>query len=318
MKTEILIATRSFGSASPKPFDVLTEAGFHYTPADMSQEMTEGRLIELLEGISGAIVGVVPMTAHVLENAPGLRVVSMHGIGVDHIDLNAAERLGVVVANCPGTNDQAVADLTIGLMIAVARNLPRVDAAVRRGDWRRFEGGELWRKTLGLIGLGRIGQAVAKRAIGFEMRVLVYDPYIRINQHQQFNRLEFLGFNEVIARADFLSLHAPLTAETRHMISETQLQAMKPSAYLINTARGDLVDEQALYHALCGKQIAGAAIDVFVEEPPTGSPLLNLENVVLTPHTGAHTKEAIERMGIMAAQNVVRTLQGGQPLNRVV
>ena len=318
MKTEILIATRSFGSTSPKPFEVLTEAGLHYTRADMSQEMTEGRLIELLKGISGAIVGVVPVTAHVLENTPSLRVISMHGIGVDHIDLTAAERLGVVVANCPGTNDQAVADLTIGLMVAVARDLPRADATVRQGGWGRFEGGELWRKTLGLIGLGRIGRAVARRAIGFEMRVLVYDPYIQPNRNQQINGVEFLELNEVIAKADFLSLHAPLTAETRHMISQRQLQAMKPSAYLINTARGDLVDEQALHRALCGKQIAGAAIDVFAEEPPTGSPLLDLENVVLTPHIGAHTREAIDRMGVMAAQNVVRTLQGGQPLNRVV
>jgi D-3-phosphoglycerate dehydrogenase len=169
-----------------------------------------------------------------------------------------------------------------------------------------------------LIGLGRIGRAVARRAIGFEMRVLVYDPYIQPNRNQQINGVEFLELNEVIAKADFLSLHAPLTAETRHMISQRQLQAMKPSAYLINTARGDLVDEQALHRALCGKQIAGAAIDVFAEEPPTGSPLLDLENVVLTPHIGAHTREAIDRMGVMAAQNVVRTLQGGQPLNRVV
>lgn len=316
MTFRVLVATRSFGSTSSKPWDVLNEAGVEVVKADMQGEITEERMIELLQDIDGAIVGVVPMTARVLEKSPRLKVVSMHGVGVDHIDLDAASRLGVVIANCPGANDQAVADLAVGLMIAVARQIPGADRSLRQQQWGRYNGSELWGKTLGLIGYGRIGRGVARRALGFDMQILVYDPYVQPEQ-VGFSEVKLTSFEEVIRSADFVSLHAALTSETRAMIGEPQLRAMKPTAYLINTARGGLVDEAALYQALRNKVIAGAALDVFVEEPPLGSPLLQLDNVILTPHIGAHTREAIERMGVMAAQNVVLTLQGGQPLNRV-
>lgn len=316
MGYRVLIATRSFGSTSQKPWDVLAEAGCEVSRADMSKKMTEKRLIDLLKGMDAAIIGVVPMTAHVLENAPDLKVVGAHGVGVDHIDLDAAARLGITVTNCPGANDPSVADLTIGLMIAVARSIPRVGQELRHGGWGRYEGGELWKKTLGLIGLGRIGRGVAQRAIGFDMQVVVYDPYVEKDQ----TRLEGITFDSlenVIKKADFLSLHNPLNDETRHMIGPTELAAMKPGAYLINTARGGLVDEQALFKALSEKQIAGAAFDVFQEEPPGDNPLLGLDNMIATPHIGAHTQESIERMGVMAAQGVVATLQGNQPPHRV-
>jgi len=284
--------------------------------ADMKGEVSEERLIELLKDIDGAVVGVVPMTRRVLEASPSLKVVSMHGVGVDHIDLHAAAELGVVVANCPGANDQAVADLAIGLMIAVARQIPCADQTLRQEQWGKYSGGELWKKTVGLIGFGRIGRGVAKRALGFDMNVIVYDPYI-LPEQVGLPGVQLSGLEEVIASADFLSLHAALTNETRQIIGEPQLRSMKPTAFLINTARGGLIDEAALYLALSQNWIAGAALDVFVNEPPLGSPLLRLENMVVTPHVGAHTQEAIERMGVMAAQNVVQTLQGGQPLHRV-
>lgn len=315
MAHRVLVATRSFGSTSPKPWDVLAEAGCEVVKADMSLEMTEARLIELLHDVDGAIIGVVPMTARVLESAPRLKVISMHGVGVDHVDLTAAARLGIVVANCPGTNDQAVADLAIGLMIAIARKIPQVDRHLRQGGWGRHAGSELWNKTLGLIGLGRIGRGVAKRALGFDMQVLVYDPYVRPEQ-VDLPGVRLTSFEEVLKSVDFLSLHAVLNDETRNMLSIEQFRMMKSTAYLVNTARGGLIDEQALYQALTTGLIAGAALDVFVEEPPIGSPLLELGNVVLTPHIGAHTQEAIERMGVIAARNVVQTLQGGQPIYR--
>lgn len=315
MSYKILVATRSFGSTSSKPWDVLNQAGCEIVKADMSQKMTEERLIELLQGVDGAIIGVVPMTAHVLENAPALKVVSMHGVGVDHIYLTAAARRGVVIANCPGTNDQSVADLTIGLMISIARNIPSLDGKVRRAGWGANVGNELWKKTIGLVGLGRIGRGVAKRALGFDMQVLAYDPYVKSGDVEQ--GISLVSFEEVLKEADYVSLHAALSEETRHMIGAAQLKIMKPTAYLINTARGALVDEAALYNALAQKQIAGAALDVFNEEPPKDSPLLQLENLVITPHIGAHTRESIERMGVMAAENVLRTLQGGQPYHRV-
>lgn len=316
MSTKVLIATRSFGSTSQEPWQVLVEAGCETIRADMSQKMTEERLIEFLAGVDGAIIGVVPMTAHVLENAPGLRVVSAHGVGVDHIDLEAATRLGVIIANCPGANDQAVADLTIGLMVSIARQIPPVDRDVRDGKWGRYEGSELWKKTLGLIGLGRIGRGVAKRASGFDMQVLAYDPYIDEKQAEAIG-VRMTSLAEVIGSADFLSLHATLTEETRHLIGKGELEQMKSSAFLINTARGGLVDEEALYTALVEGKLAGAALDAFTAEPPVGSPLLELRNVVVTPHIGAHTKEAIERVGVLAAQNVVQALRTGEPVYRV-
>lgn len=316
MSTKVLIATRSFGSTSSKPWQVLAEAGCETVRADMSQKMTEDRLIELLGGVEAAIVGVVPMTAHVLENAPSLKVVSAHGVGVDHIDLEAATRLGVIIANCPGANDQAVADLTIGLMVSIARQIPQVDRDVRGGKWGRYEGSELWKKTLGLIGLGRIGRGVAKRASGFDMQVLAYDPYVDEKQAEAIG-VRMTSLAEVIASADFLSLHATLTEETRHLIGKRELEQIKPSAFMINTARGGLVDEEVLYTALVEGKLAGAALDAFTAEPPVGSPLLELKNVVVTPHIGAHTKEAIERVGVLAAQNVVQAVHTGEPLYRV-
>jgi D-3-phosphoglycerate dehydrogenase / 2-oxoglutarate reductase len=316
MNHKVLVATRSFGSTSQKPWDVLNQAGFDIVRADMSFEMTEDRLIDLLQDISGAIVGVVPLTKRVIENAPRLKVVSMHGVGVDHINLKAAAQHSIVVANCPGTNDQAVADLAIGLMIATARNLPTANQALRAGKWGRYNGNELWKKTLGLIGFGRIGYAVAKRALGFDMRILVYDPYIKPEQ-TDLPDTTMVSFEELLTNSDFISLHASLTDETQGMIGAEQFEAMNPETYLINTARGGLVDEEALVYALKHHQIAGAGLDVFVEEPPLGSELLKLEKIVVTPHIGAHTNEAIERMGILAAQNIVGFLKNGQVIHPI-
>ena len=282
----------------------------------MSLEMTEERLIDLLKGVAAAIVGVVPMTAYVLENAPDLKVVSAHGVGVDHIDLDAAARRGITIANCPGANAASVSDLTIGLMIAIARNIPGVERKLRQGGWGRHQGSELFQKTLGIIGLGHIGSGVAKRAMGFDMKVLVHDPYVH-SVPKELPEIQLVPFENIIRRADFVSLHAPLNDDTRNIIGPAELAAMKPGAYLINTAHGGLVDEQALFNALNTGKIAGAAFDCFVDEPLTGSPLLGLDNIVVTPHIGAHTKESIERVGVVAAQNVINSLKGQEPLYRV-
>lgn len=313
MSHKVLVATRSFGSTSQKPWDVLALGGCEVIRADMTQKMTEERLMELLQGVDGAIVGVVPMTARVLQSATSLKVISAHGVGVDHIDVGAARSLGIVVANCPGTNDQAVADLAMGLMLSVARLIPKADRDMRNGMWGSHIGTELWQKTLGLVGFGRIGRAVAKRALGFDMRVIAYDPYVSEDQASTLGA-SMATLDTVIAEADFLSLHAVLTDETRGMIDDAKLRKMKPTAFLINTSRGGLLDEEALYAAVAEKRIAGAALDAFAVEPPWGSRLLQLDNVVVTPHLGAHTAEAIERMGVVAAENVVRALQTGQPL----
>jgi len=316
MSNKVLIATRSFGSTSRRPFEVLEDAGLETVQADMKQPMTEERLIELLDGVDGAIVGVVPLTAHVFAHAPQLKIVCMHGVGTDHIDLKAAKSCGVMVANCPGANDQGVADLAFGLMLCMARDLPAADREVRDRTWKAHQGVELWRHTLGLVGLGHVGRAMAKRASGFEMSVLAYDLYVTSQQGAEIG-VEMRSLEQVLEQSDFVSLHVPLTTETRNLIGAAELARMQPHAYLINTARGGIVDEEALCAALRCGALAGAALDVYADEPPFASPLLELSNVVLTPHIGAHTRESIERVGVMAARNVVAALQDGRPLVRV-
>lgn len=317
MKHRVLIATRSFGSTSPRPWELLQSARCEPVKADMGRPMSEERLIALLDGVAGAIVGVVPLTAHVFAHAPSLRVVCMHGVGVDHIDLEAARRHGVVIANCPGANSHAVADLALGLMIDLARSISIVNSEVHNRVWRSREGVELWGKTLGLVGLGMIGQCVARRARGFDMRVLAFDPYAAPGVAQDLG-VQMTALDELLAASDFVSLHAPLTAQTQHLIGAAQLALMPPHAYLINTARGGVVDEAALCEALAQGRLAGAALDAFAVEPPWGSALLDLPNVVATPHIGAHTRESIERVGVLAVRNVVNVLEGKEPLHRVV
>lgn len=317
MSQKVIIATRSFGSASPRPLHMLEEAGLEISWVDANSPSVQDEILELAPEASAIIVGLVPITERIIEKSSKLKIVSMYGVGVNHIDLDAARRNGIIVTNCPGSNDQAVADLAIGLMLTVARCIPQIDRDIRAGHWKKYLGGELWQKKLGLIGLGNIAKGVAHRAKGFDMQIGAFDPYASVEVAET-HGVSLLSFDEVIATSDFVSLHAPLTDETKGMFSSEQFKKMKPSSYLINTARGGLVDEQALYVALSNEEIAGAGLDVFAEEPLEDSRLVELSNVVLTAHTGTHTKEAIERMGMMAVENVLRVLRGDTPINRIV
>jgi len=296
---------------------MLEDAGIEIDWVDANSASVHDQIMELVPEASAIIVGLVPITEKIIEKSSRLRIVSMYGVGVNHIDLEAARRKGVIVTNCPGSNDQAVADLALGLMLAVARSIPLIDRDIRAGYWKKYLGGELWQKRLGLIGFGNIAKGVAHRAKGFDMEISAYDPYASVEVTEA-HGVSLLPFEEVIARSDFVSLHAPLTVETKRMFGSEQFKAMKPTSYLINTARGGLVDEQALYVALRSGEIAGAGLDVFAEEPLEDSRLVELNNVVLSAHTGTHTKEAIERMGMMAAENVLRVLRGDTPINRIV
>ena len=317
MAPKVLIATRSFGSTSPKPLQLLKDAGAEVVWVDASSPSVQEDILELVPEISAIIVGLVPITEKIFETSRKLKIVTMYGVGVNHIDLKAAQRKGVIVTNCPGSNDQAVADLTMGLMLAVARNIPQIDRDIREGDWKKYLGGELWQKKLGLIGLGNIAKGVAYRAKGFDMQLTAYDPYASA-EVAKVHGISLVSFEEVITESDFVSLHAPLTEETNSMFGAEQFKKMKSTSYLINTARGGLVDEQALYVALSNGEIAGAGLDVFIEEPLRNSKLVELKNVVLTAHTGTHTKESIERMGIMAVENVLQVLRDDTPTNRIV
>ncbi|MGZ8769311.1 phosphoglycerate dehydrogenase [Aeromicrobium sp.] len=305
----MLIATRTFGSTSREPWDILTAAGCDHALLDI-RTASDAELTDALGRVDAAIVGGRPITASMIEASERLKVIAMHGVGVDHIDRAAAKAKGIVVANAPGANASSVADLAIGLMLAVARRIPQESLELQHGHWTSSVGTELWQKTLGLVGLGQIGRGVAQRAHGFEMNVLGYDPYVTDADVEELG-IHPVELDELLAGSDIVSLHAPATPETRNLISAERLVAMKSTAILINTARGDLVDESALREALTNGVIAGAGLDAHVHEPPLDDSLVSLPNVVATPHIGAHTAEAVTRASVMAAQNVVAVLSGG-------
>ena len=247
--------------------------------------------------------------------APRLGVVGVASVGTDRIDVEAATRAGVMIVNAPTGNTVAAAEHTMALMLALVRHIPEANASVRNGEWERsrYTGHELRGKTLGIIGLGKIGKALARRATGFEMRVIASDPYLTEDQAAEAGA-KLVGLAELLHRSDVITVHTPLNAQTRGMIGRAQLEATKPGAFVLNVARGGIVDERALAEALTSGQIAGAAVDVYSSEPMTAdNPLRNAPNVVLTPHLGASTSEAQDRVGVEMAEQVVMALSGVTP-----
>jgi len=269
----------------------------------------------LLAGAVGIIAGSEPITREVLEEARGLRVVSRNGIGYDAVDLEAAADLGVVVAYVPDVMAETVADLTFGLLLAVARRIPELDAAVKQGQWKRGVAADVSGQTLGLVGTGRIGLAVARRARAFGMELLGFDPY----PNPAFVELggQYVPLASLYEHSDFISLHTPASAETRGMIGAAALARMKPTAFLINAARGSLVDEAALVEALRAGRLAGAGLDVFSKEPfapdSAAAELAALPNVVVTPHVASFTPITAARMGRAALENLLAVLRGERP-----
>ena len=271
--------------------------------------LTEDELIPLLKDCDGCVAGLDHFTRKVIQNVSGLKVISRYGVGVDSVDLEAAREKGVAVCNTPGANSNAVADLTFGLLLCLARNLLFLDKNLREDKWLRLTGIELYGKTLGIIGLDAVGKAVAKRASGFSMKILAYDPFIN-SEYAKANGIINASFDDVTREADFLSLHLPLTKETRNIISGETMKAMKKGAIIINTARGGLIDEKAAYELLKSGHLGGLGLDAFEMEPPPAQELFTLDNVVLTPHTGAYTAEAMANMADMAVQNLIDVLSG--------
>jgi D-3-phosphoglycerate dehydrogenase / 2-oxoglutarate reductase len=268
---------------------------------DVDRSLDENEMVELVRGCAGLIVGVDPVTPVVLQAGP-LRVVVKYGSGMDNIDLDAAESLGVRVSSTPGANARSVAELAVGLLLSLARNVVAHDRGVRGGVWQRSTGIELAGKRLGIVGYGAIGREVARIAQGLDMEVVAHDPLVEDAD------VTLVPLAEVFATSDAVSLHAPLTAETRGMVGAGELAAMKPTAFLLNTARGGLVDEDALAEALRTGRIAGAALDGFADEPLGDSPLRDLDNVVLSPHAGAATLDAIRRTATRAVDQLLRDL----------
>ena len=270
------------------------------------------RLLDLLSDAEGLVVrSGTTVDRELMEAAPRLRVVGRAGVGVDNIDLDEATRRGILVANAPLANSVSAAEHAFGLMLAQARNIARADATIRAGRWDRaaFRGVELDGKTLGLVGMGRIGTLVAGRALAFGMSVLAYDPYITADQARQAGA-ELRDLDSLLAESDFISLHLPRTPETENLLDVVAFGKVKPGVRIVNASRGGIIDEEALAEAIRSGRVAGAALDVFATEPLVGGPLVELPQVVLTPHLGASTAEAQDKAGLHVAESVAAGLMG--------
>ncbi len=272
--------------------------------------------------IEGLVASGVRVDAELVEQAPRLRVVTTVGVGYDNIDVAACTRRRIMVTNTPGVVTEATADLAFALLMAVARRLVEADRYVREGQWRYWQWGNMWGtnpsgKTLGIYGFGRIGQAVARRARGFSMRIIYHSIDRPTPEQEQELGAQFVDRETLLREADFLSLHVPLAPDTNHLITATELALMKPTAFLINTSRGKVVEEAALVEALQSKRIAGAGLDVFESEPQVHPALLAMANVVVTPHMGTATGETRLAMAMLAADNLLAALAGRRPPNLV-
>ena len=300
---------------------IAARCDFKMNPEDAP--LDPARTAEACREVEGLVNSGGSVTESVLEQAPRLRVIANVGVGYDRIDVAACTRRRILVTNTPGVVTEATADLAFGLLMAVARRLAECDRYVREGHWRYWKWGYMWGtdlygKTLGLWGFGRIGQAVARRGRGFSMRILYYDAYARLTPERERELgVQFVDPETLLREADFLSLHVPLTPETTHLIGAHELALMKPTAILINAARGQAVDEAALVEALQSKRIAGAGLDVFEQEPKVHPGLLALSNVFLTPHVGTATSETRLAMAMLATDNLLAALEGRRPPNPV-
>jgi phosphoglycerate dehydrogenase-like enzyme len=314
----VLVTPRSYGRHDPRLKAELeaTVGEVVYNPYGRS--LTSDEVRERLPGCDGYIAGLDVIDRAALESADRLCVVARYGAGVDRVDLKAAREKGIVVTNTPGANSASVAELTVGLMLALARMIPIANEETKAGKPPRIQGVSLQGKVVGLLGLGAIGRRVARRLQGFDCTILVYDPAVDASTAQECGA-ELCPQEEVIARSDFLSLHVPVLPETRGMVDATFIGRMRPGAFLINTARGELVDEAALLEALHSGHLRGAALDAFAEEPPSAdNPLFALLQVIATPHMGAHTDGAVNAMGWGALRDCLAVLRGEEPAHRVV
>ena len=280
---------------------------------------TNGDLGERIADYDAIVIrSATKLTADLIERAERLKVIGRAGVGVDNVDVDAATRRGIVVANAPESTVVSAAEHAVGLLVALARNIPQAHEALKSGRWERSRWGgiELAGKTLGILGFGRIGQQVARRAVGLGMRVVAYDPFVAKERYRELGVERVETMDDVLSNAEFLTLHLPLGPETQGVIGREAFARMPDGVRLVNAARGELVDEEALVDAVRSGKVAGAALDVFASEPYSG-PLLQLENVIVTPHLAASTEEAQDRAGVIVAEQVAAALEGGLVTNAV-
>lgn len=299
----ILSASKSFGSYNKDVASQLTAQGYKLVYDSWPPKNVA------IDQVFGLVVSTQKVDAASLAAAANLKIVAKYGAGVDNIDIKAATARGIAVAVAGDANAEAVAEMALSLMMSISRNIPAADRAVKDGKWDRLVGREIFGKTVGIIGLGAIGRIFAKRISAFEVKLLGFDPFWNEDFARQYS-VKRASVDEIFSEADFISIHCPLTDETRGLVNRGRLAMMKPGAYLVNTSRGPVVDEAALFEALSEKRIAGAALDVFAQEPPVDSPLFKLDNVILTSHMGAYSYEAFFRMDVRTAENVSEVLSG--------
>ena len=300
----IVITPRSFGKNNAEAFELLEKNGFEVVRNEKGSIYTEEEMIQLVKDADAVIAGVDPLNERVLSAAPKLKIIAKYGVGLDNIDLDYCKAHDIQVEITRGANSAAVADFAFALMLGLARRMVEIDKGCRAGDWSKKESLDVFGKKLGVLGLGAIGKGVVKRASGFDTDIDGYDGFRAddfIHQYQ----INFTSVEEIFRECDFISIHLPLLKETEHLVDEKLLATAKKNLILINTARGGIVDEDALYRALKNKEIYGAGIDAFECEPASQSPLLELDNVILGSHCAASTQGAVDKMTSMATENVI-------------
>jgi phosphoglycerate dehydrogenase-like enzyme len=309
----------SIDSGSGPHIEILKSAGIGFNEVSRARDLRQNEhLIEALAGADAVIAGAEPYSQRVIEALPALRAISRSGVGFDSIDLAACDRAGIAVCTTPGVNHHSVAEHTLALLFGVARGFPLTDRRVREGKWKRVTGPRVMGSTLGIVGLGRIGQAVATRAIGVGMKVLAFEPQPSDEFLAKWP-IEIVSLDDLLARSDYVSIHSPLTPQSQHLINAQTLARMKPGSVLINTARGGLVDEAALCDALRSGHLRAAGLDVFEIEPlPVESPLLKFDNVLLAGHVAGMDNESKYDTFQMAAETIVELCRGGWPAERIV
>ena len=312
-----MVTSRSFGNVSNAPIELLNAAGIEVINKSVGFDQAEFE--RTIVDYDALVIGAHPFPPEVMERCKKLKIICKHGVGLDNIPLDKAKECGIAVCNAPGTNANAVADLAFGMMLDLARKISLADRKVHQGEWKVVVGVDVCNKVLGLLGFGAIAKNVARRAKGFGMKVLAYDPYVTEVPEEFASFVTLCDCETVIRNADFISLHLPLTDETRNMIAAKELSEMKQGAFLVNTSRGGIVNEQDLYEAVRSGHLGGTAMDVTVVEPmPAENPLRELDNVIITPHIGMYSTEALGAISMLCAQYVVAKLQGGETKFQVV
>ncbi|MDM7940708.1 MAG: phosphoglycerate dehydrogenase [Methanothrix sp.] len=286
--------------------DVIT----NLTPEDLVKKIKDYDALVIRSGTK--------VTAEVIDAADRLKVIGRAGVGIDNVDVEAATKKGIIVLNTPGGNTISAAEHTIAMMLALARNIPQANVALHKGEWNRkkYTGVELFNKTRGIVGLGRVGAEVAARMKSFGMQIVAYDPFVSEERAKQMG-LTLASLETVLKQSDFITVHTPLTNETRNLIDEDEFKIMKPGVRIVNCARGGIINEAALARAVAQGIVAGAAVDVFTKEPPTGNPLLEQDKVITTPHLGASTAEAQVNVALAVADQILTIARGGLPTNAI-